>query len=254
MKNNRIIWGLISLIVLTTIAVSLGTISSYSQQDNSKKQDGKGQEDLSKYAVVDYNASESGNAVEREERILKNKRFDNQRHFVSKNPHPDTDGVELFDEIPPPPTIPTAESDLILIGEIVDASAHLSNSKENVYSEYVVRVKQILKENVSKNVAQGDSITADRIGGYVRYPNGQKVLYKVAQQDLPRVGSHYVLFLTTDEQSPNYGILTGYELKEGIILPLDTATPFRNLTGTSELNFIKAVRNKISNSLQPVIN
>lgn len=38
MKSNRIIWGIVSLVVLTTIAISFGTMSSHSQQDTSKAQ------------------------------------------------------------------------------------------------------------------------------------------------------------------------------------------------------------------------
>jgi len=217
MKSNRIIWGLVTLIVLTTIAVSLGTMSSHSQQDTSKKQDNKqdnnGSEDLSKYAIADYDAPEPDNAIEREKRILKNKRYDNQI-FVVKNPHPETDGVDLIDEIPRPPVIPTAESNLVIIGEIINVNAFLSNDKKGIYSEFAVRIGEILKEEGSNKVASGDSITVDRAGGFVRYPNGQKVLYSISQQDLPRVGSRYVLFLKTDKQSPNYEIVTGYELKE----------------------------------------
>lgn len=38
MKRNRIIWGIVSLVVLTTIAISFGTMRSHSQQDTSKTQ------------------------------------------------------------------------------------------------------------------------------------------------------------------------------------------------------------------------
>ncbi len=259
MRNNRIIWGLVALVVLTTIAISLGTMSSHSQQDTSKKQDNKGQEknqdrkgyeDVSKYPIVDYNAPESENDVEREERKLKNKRYDN-KGFVKKNPHPDTGGVGLIDEIPPPPAIPSAESDLVIVGKILDVKASLSNDKRGIYSEYTVRVEEILKGNGSNKVAPGKEITIDRAGGSVIYPNGQKVFYRVSGKNLPLVGSEYVLFLTNDKQSPNYEILTGYELKDSRVNPLDTGGRFDDFKGTGKLNFIEAIRNKISESSQP---
>jgi len=253
MKSNRIIWGLVALVVLITIAVSFGTRGSYSQQGASKEQDNNAYEDLSKYAVADYNAPEPKNAIERGERILKNKRYDNQ-HWVVKNPHPDTDGVGLIDEIPPLPIIPIAESNLIIIGEIVSASAYLSNDKQGIYTEFVVRIEEILKDNISNKVNQGDSITADRAGGFVRYPNGQKVLYRITQNDLPQVGCEYVLFIRTDKQSPNYEILTGHKFKDGSVSPLDTKQRFDDFKGTNKLNFIEAIRNKISKSSQPVKN
>jgi hypothetical protein len=253
MKSNKI-WGSVLIIVLTTIAVSLGTIGSHSQQDTSKKQDNKEvREDWSKYLVVDYDAPEPANLEEREKRKLKNKRYDNQ-HWVVKNTRPDIVRVGLVDEVPPPPMIPAVESDFIIVGEIIDANAHLSNDKRGVYSEYTVQVSEILKEDGLNKVKLGHSVTVDREGGFVRYPNGQKLLYRHSDKDLPQIGSRYVLFLINAERSPNYRILTGYELKESNVIPLDTAIASENFTGISELNFIKVIRNRILESLQPVNN
>lgn len=253
MKNNKIIWGFVALVVLITIAISIGTMTSHSQKDTSKEQDSSGVKDLTKYPVIDYAASLPLDAVEREERIRKNKRYDNQ-DWVMKNPHPRDSGVGLIDEIPPPPVIPTSESNLIIVGEITTANAYLSNDKKGIYSEYVVRVKDVLKEDASNKIESGDSIVIDRRGGCIRYPNGQKVYYLASGEDLPSVGSRYVLFLTTDKQSPNYKILTGYEIKDSKIAPLDDAPPFRNLPETREMNFIKTIRDKISSASQPIKN
>lgn len=247
MKSNRIIWGLVALVVLITIAVSFGTKNSHSQQGNSNKQDNKGYEDLSKYAVVDYDAPEPTNATEREERKLKNKRYDNQ-DWVLKNPHPDDSGVGRYDEQTPPPLIPADESNLVIVGKIVKVTAHLSNDKLSVYSEFTIRVEQILKNDVSREVKQEEFIIADRAGGYVRYPNGQKVLYRLSERGLPKVGSEYVFFLTSDKQNPNYEILTLYGLKDARIIQLDYGRKFDDFKNASKQNFIEAVRNKISES------
>ena len=253
MKRNRIIWGIVALMVLITIAVSFGTKSSHSQKANSNKSGKSGFEDLSQYPVADYEGTLPVNSLEREERILKNKRYDNE-DWVMKNPHPDDSGVGRVNEIPPPPLIPTAESNLVVIGEITASNAYLSNDRTGIYSEYAVKVGDVLKKDEADKTLAGDSITADRSGGCVRYPNGQKVYYQKDGEVLPRVGSRYVLFLTTDKQSPNYAILTAYELKEGKAIPLDNAPPFRNLTETRESNFIETLRNKISNDSKTVKN
>jgi len=247
MISNQTMWALVSLVVFATISISLGTINSHSQQETSKKQENKGYEDLSKYAVVDYDAPEAANLVEREDRNLKNKRYDKQ-YLVDKNPHPETGGVSRIDEINPPPVIPAVESDLIVIGEIVNANAHLSNDKSGIYTEFTVRVDEILKNDASRKVNQGDFIAADRAGGFVRYPNGQKVLYRISQRDLPRIGNRYVLFLTRDKQNPNYEILTGYELNDNSFSPLDTKRHADDFKPTGKLDFIKSIRNKISES------
>jgi hypothetical protein len=253
MKSNKLIWGFTALVVLITIAVSLGTMTGHSQKDMSKEQNNSGVKDLTKYPVVDYAAPLPVNDIEREERIRKNKRYDTQ-DWVIKTPHPDTSGVGLIDEIPPPPVIPVSESNLIIIGEVTTANAYLSNDKKGIYSEYAVRVKDVLKEDGSNKIESGNSIVMDRRGGCLRYPNGQKVYYLASGEDLPEVGKRYVLFLTTDKQSPNYKILTGYEIKDSKIAPLDNSPPFRNLPETRQLNFIQMIRDKISSASQPIKN
>lgn len=247
MNTNRIMWGFVSLIVLLTIAISFGTMHSFSQQDKSKINDDGITEDLSKYAVVDYDAPESTDLTMRKERKLKNKRYDNQ-DWVLKNPHPDDGGVGRYDELTPPPLIPVDESNLVIVGEITAVSAHLSNDKQGVYSEFTIQINKILKNENSSEVEQGKSVIADRMGGFVRYPNGQKVIYRNSERDLPKVGNEYVFFLTKDKTSPNYEILTLYELKITGIVQLDYVGSFKDLKLMNRENFIDSVRSKISDS------
>jgi hypothetical protein len=244
MKSNRIIWGLVSLVVLITIVISIGTMPSHSQQETSKIQDNKSNDPLTKYAFTDYDAPETGNSVVREKRRLKNSRYDNQ-DWVSKNPHPDTSGVGRHDETPPPPLFPAEESFLVVVGKVVSVSAHLSNDKSGIYSEFKIQPEEILKGEGSKNIQPGEFITADRAGGGVRYPNGQKVVYEHSERDLLFVGNEYVFFLKCDEKSPNYEIITGYELKEGTVKPLNTGHRFDDFKGLGKQKFIEIVRNKI---------
>ncbi|HEX8249768.1 MAG TPA: hypothetical protein VF599_16435 [Pyrinomonadaceae bacterium] len=244
MKNNRIIWGMAALVFLITIAVSLGTINSHSQQDTSEQQDKSGSEEWSKYPLVDYDAPEPSDVAELEERKLKNKRYDNQG-LVKKNPHPDTGGVQVIDELPLPPVIPTAESDLIIVGKILNGRAYLSNDKRGIYSEYTVQIKEILKAGDADKTASGKEIIVDRTGGRVRYANGQQVSYQNAVQNLPKIGGEYVLFLKNDKQSPNYKILTGYQIEDDKVYSLDDRGRFNEFKEKDAPNFVKAVRNKI---------
>jgi len=252
MKRNRIMWGFVMLVVLTTIAVTLGTLESRSQQKpqpTPTRPDNGGFNDLTKYATVDYDAPEPAGAREREERRLKSQRYDGQ-HWVMSNPHPDDGGVSRYDEDTPPLMIPAAESDLIITGEIVGASAYLSNDKKSVYTEFNVCIEEILKEDALNKMVKGTCIMADREGGYVRYPNGQKIIYRISTRDLPGTGRKYVLFLTTDKKSPNYAILTGYELTENTFIPIDRDNRPGDFTGTDMSGFVEAIRGKISNTLK----
>lgn len=139
-----------------------------------------------------------------------------------------------------------AGSQVIIIGEVLNAEAHMSNNKGGVYSEFSVRVDEILKNNGINQIAQGSVITMDREGGVVRYPNGQKVFYTVAGKGMPRVGNHYILFLTNADQSINYNILTAYELKNSDVNPLDRATRFENFEGINAAAFITIIRQAIA--------
>lgn len=152
MKSNRMMWILVTLVVFTTIAVSFGTLDSRSQEkvgnqiQSTPTPDNVGYRDMTKYAVADYDEVLPTDAKECQKRKLANGRYDNQ-HWVIKNPHPDDGGAGLDDEKIPPPIIPAEESDLIVIGTITDVSAHMSNDKRGVYSEFTIRVKQILKND-----------------------------------------------------------------------------------------------------------
>lgn len=242
-------WVLVAVIVALTIAVSLGTMDSYSQQKgqiSSNKQDNRGNEDLSKYASVDYDEPALADADEREKRKQKNKRYDNQ-FFVRGNPHPDTGAVGRTVETPLPPAIPVLESDLIVVGEVVSANAHLSNDKTGIYTEFNALVEEPLKYDTSdKTIQKGRCISVDRAGGFVRYSNGRKVLYRITGRDLPRIGYRYLLFLQRDQLSPNYKILTGYELNEESVGPLDREIQLDKYQGFGEAQFLQVVRDEIS--------
>ncbi|MFN0138991.1 MAG: hypothetical protein ACKVQW_02745 [Pyrinomonadaceae bacterium] len=257
MKLNKITWIIVATVVVGTVALIFGTFGSYSQVTSkpqpSPSPEKIGYEDRSRYPVVAYNAPEPVNALELEERKKKGKRYD-ERGFVLVNPHPEDGGVELTDEVPYPPSIPEAESDLIIVGEILDAKAYLSNDKSGIYAEYAVRVKEILKEDESRKISSGTEIYIDRAGGIVLYPNGQKVNYRVSGKQLPRVGSEYVLFLTCTKENPNYEILTGYELSGGLVQPLDTLGAFSEFKGVNKLNLLGVIRTKIKASAKPIKN
>lgn len=102
-----------------------------------------------------------------------------------------------------------------------------------------------------KNVALGESITADREGGFVRYPNGQKIIYEVSNRFLPLVWNEYVFFLTSDKQSPNYAILSLYELKGDNIIRLNYGRNFDEFKNATKATFIEAIRKKISQLSRP---
>jgi hypothetical protein len=99
-----------------------------------------------------------------------------------------------------------------------------------VFSEFEIAVDTVFKQDDRTNVRVGKTLTVERIGGRVRLPSGKIVVSWVNHQNMPRVGAKYVLFLTHDFQSRDDGgndfnLLTGYELREGKVFPLDDTAP-----------------------------
>lgn len=252
MKSNRIMWGIVSLVVLITVAVSFGAFESSGREDSLQQPEItptatpwpviKDTRDLSKYGSVEYSkAPEDLSAA----RVLTNKRYDNKGWVVSTINNPRTAGVGRITEDEPPPLFPLEESTLVVVGEVVKVNAFLSNDKGSVYTEFTVRVDDLLK-NGDSNKSGPKKVIADREGGVVVYPGPQRVLYQDSDIGLPRLGSKYLFFLTKDDESPNYRIITSYDLDGGRPLQMEMGRNFDEFKDSDKTVFIEKVRNKIA--------
>ena len=135
---------------------------------------------------------------------------------------------------------------MIVVGEILDAQAHLSEDKTNVFSEFTVHVTNQLKGNT---LLTGKDIVVERLGGYVKYADGRKLLYRIGTAGMPRVGGQYVLFLRFSNQE--FSILTGYEFTEQGVEPLDESRQFESLRGLSESAFLSRLNDALSTARLP---
>ena len=108
------------------------------------------------------------------------------------------------------------ESEIIAVGTILSAEAHLSESKRNVFSEFTLSVENVLKSTVP-GLVPGSVLTIDRVGGHVRYPNGQRVRFRIGGLNMPHVGARYLFFLTSKHNKQDLSIVTAYELTQGDI-------------------------------------
>jgi hypothetical protein len=192
------------------------------------------------FPTVDYNEPDLPETEENRAKNEKKKRFNELGNWVSSNTRPGIaemhSSANYFDF----PALPVAKSDVIVIGVVSEAEAHLSQNKKNVFSEFKVVVETVLKTN-NQTVGLGSVVTADRMGGVVRYPTGQTVLYQRAGMYMPKVGGRYLFFLNSLNKQ-DYGILTAYELTESGVIPLDMATEFFVLEGKSESEILRTLR------------
>jgi hypothetical protein len=117
------------------------------------------------------------------------------------------------------PALPAGRSALVVLGEVVDAKAYLSNDQTGVYSEFTVRVERVLKNDKGSSVFPGELITTERWGGRVIFPSGRAITYGNRGQGMPQLGQEYLFFL---ERNPEqYNLLTAYQLRLGKVQPLD---------------------------------
>lgn len=151
------------------------------------------------------------------------------------------------------PALPVAQSDAIVLGEITDAQAYLSDDRSGVYSEFTIRVDELLKNSDQSPLAVGNLAVGERPGGKVKFPSGKVQRYGIDKQGMPRVGGRYVLFLKSNGKGQDFTIVTGYELRNGTVFPLDNARsrnggselPFDAYRGANEINFLTSLRNAI---------
>jgi hypothetical protein len=246
MKSNRMMWVVVTLVVFTTIAITFGTLDSRSQEKTGQAQSTRTPPanpfgDLSKYPIADYDAPDPSNPTERNKRKIKSTRYDGLV-LVSKKVSSDTTAIIVSDGEKIPLAIPYSDSSLVIVGETLSSNAFLSNDKSGIYSEYSVQIQALIKKDPDKKAKIGETITIDRTGGLVKYPNGQKVLFMNDWQSLPEVGARYIWFLTRDKnQDPNYKIVTAYQIKDGVITALDKFPQFREFNGKNEAEFMKLV-------------
>ena len=143
--------------------------------------------------------------------------------------------------------LPIEQSDAVVLGIVSGSEAHLSDDNTGIYSEYSFVVSEILKDS-SKTIIPGQ-LTVNRLGGAVRFKSGKVQRYEIAGQGAPQIGAQYVLFLRKTADG-DFLILTGYELSNGRVKPLDgegendprKALPFSKYRNVEQLSFLKELR------------
>jgi hypothetical protein len=196
----------------------------------------------SKMPVAEFSVSLPGDLAEQARRIARSKRYDNR-------------AVQRFDEVSPDTTargtisewylyvaaLPTAESDAVVLGKVIDAKGYLSSDRTGAYSEFTVLIDEVFKFSQS-SLVPGTSIIAAREGANVRLPDGRVIRDEIAYQGMPRIGGKYVLFLKYDPHGDDYPILTGYEVRKGRVFPLDGGDHFATYTNSNKETFFLELR------------
>ncbi len=236
------------LIASTTagVVVALATFRVPAQNNSAPGQQQKFDraEFESQFPVTDIDEPEPSDPKKRVRRRARGKKFDNAGIRITEKGDTITVNTEWDIGLP---ALPVTKSDLVLIGEVVEVEAYVSSEKTGVYSEFLIRVDEVLKNTSNLALAHGSSLIADRQGGRVRFPSGHTTLLFVQGQGMPRVGRRYALFLMYDSQQKSSNILTGYELRGGRVFPIDNHVG-RQYTEVEETNFLANVRNAVGSA------
>lgn len=204
----------------------------------------------SRFPITDYEAPEPSDPGHRVKRRARGGRHDKStlgvKGGLKARPDSGTESVLTNDWETSVPRIPAAQSDVVLVGAVKDANAYTSTDKNGVYSEFTLHVEDVLKKDTAQPLSPGESVTAERPGGRVRFPSGRVEWYRIALQSMPLVNHRYVLFLKRLDKD-SFSIITGYELRDGRVYPLDhEATQFGFYAGTEEASFLEHVRAAIT--------
>lgn len=202
--------------------------------------------DLSKYGLVriDEVQNLTGSELEKRQRI--GHRYDKQEWVYKTINNPATAGVGRIRDLPVPAETPFAESSLVIVGEVIKATAYLSNDKEGVYTELTIRIDESIKDTDSVNTEQ---VTIDRGGGVVVYPSGQRVLYESSEEALPTVGSQYLFFLRRVDTNSNYEIVASYEFRGTKVIPMESGRSMEDFAKVDRRSFLNTVRQRLRQNL-----
>ncbi len=133
-----------------------------------------------------------------------------------------------------PAGIPVSVSTAIVLATVVSGKCFVTADHSYVYTDYQLKIDDVLKPDPTANLSAGALVTGARPGGAVHFPSGHTTNVFLAGQGLPLVGSQYILFLwKAIPDLPEYEIMfaSGYEVKAGHVYPLDdTASQYDNMS------------------------
>ena len=243
MRRHRIL-GIASLLTLLAIT-AIFIVPGRSQDQKRQTKTHPRKFDENRFPIADYSHADPSDPKERSKRQEKGKKYDKSAWRI----YPETtSSMARVDYVNPNlPALPLTESSAVIVGQVTDAKAYLSNDKTGVYSAFTVDIDEVLKNSSGVPLSSSSSIEVERDGGRVRFPSGRILLYTINSQDMPVVGLRYVFFLINPHGQSDFQILTAYELREGKVYPLDDLPNLYRFENADELNFLSELRNKIAN-------
>lgn len=263
MKNK---WKMIITInVIFALFIIVGTtVIIHSQKQDKQNNPSQINQQKKEVPIADYNESLPRNIEERTEREKKNKarnlklqKSDDPKRFMLTEERESTYGL-IPSHAPIEPAIPAKESAAVIIGEITNSKAYLSEDKTSIYSEFEVSNTNVLKNTTPETFSIEKPNIVSRAGGGVRFPSGKVIDQFLLGNPMPQIGRKYLFFLKYSTET-EFSIITAYELTQGQVLPLDGVMPngkvirqlagYQSFKGISEVIFLNQVKEAIEKNL-----
>jgi hypothetical protein len=155
-------------------------------------------------------------------------------------------------DFPPMSDLPIRFSDTIVVGIVDRMQPYFSEDNWNIYKEYTITVKEVLRDANRLALNPGSTIALDRMGGAIRLVSGGVIRQNVEGNGGPLIAGHkYVLFLQYDARGSWFRSVKSWELWNGLAVPVDPgdiAAAQRGqsrFAGMTEANFVAAIRDAV---------
>jgi len=117
---------------------------------------------------------------------------------------------------------PVSKSDAVILGDVESGQAYLSTDGCEVYTEFKVRVQEVIKDNGRLPIPEGIDISVLSEGGALKLVSRAVIRYIVSGLGAaPEVGSRYVFFLTYNKSADSYLIVKIWELRDRQAVPVN---------------------------------
>ncbi|HKS26309.1 MAG TPA: hypothetical protein VJS44_00755 [Pyrinomonadaceae bacterium] len=228
---------------LITLCIAGATATAALRSKNNLLPNQEQQEDINQFPLADSTAPKPTDPKKIAKKKAKSKKYAQYKDNVG----PGVVKASAVYHWPPDfPELPVAQSDAVIVGVVSEATAELTEDESSVYSEFTIDINEVLKNDNQGPLSPNTSIIVDRPGGRVKYGTGHISLFWLQGFGMPRKGRQYVLFIKRGGPDEDYQIITGYEIRQGRVWPLDTSTSsdtnFGIYTNSDAVSFLSKIR------------
>ena len=244
-------WGLGSLVVLTILAVTVGTLDSHSQQKTLPTPSGREGKDpgdqKALYPIVDFAVAVPD--ADSEARKARGVYFNGSRDFRITEDRRIKFITYAESWVESLRAIPIEQSSIILSGTVTASYSFLSKDQTDIYSEFQIKVSELVRTDNGIGITPEQLISVNRVGGRVRFPSGHIQSYELSGAGALEVGEKYIVFLKREDSVRGFLLVTAYKIKNEKVFPIDDTVGVGAYKGLSLSEFLKEIE-KASRALQ----